>query len=399
MHTKPVVLIFPFDLLSHHLRCMQLAEELREQYEIYFADSSHYRALLAQAGYKTFPCAHIAADEVLACARRFDFSWLNDANLRRTLQSQIASIQHFKPSAVLGDTVPSLKMAAEATHTPFISLMNGYMTKYYRFVRSIAQAHPAARYAEKLPVRLFEKMIQWGEHMAFRQVHRPFQRLRREWGLRKLALYLDELEGDYNLICDAPSLFPQKKLPRNYAILGPLFHHSAAAEPEIHKFLDNGRRSILVSLGSSGAEEPLAFLNEESFAQFNIVVAGEARGVLQGRHIFRKAFVNNCAIMPQIDLLISHGGNGTIYQALAHGVPVLCATSMFEQEWNVQRLAQMQLGEGLGQVANAAAARAKIEHWMAQRGSAALRQMQKEVNLAESKRRFREFWHERFAEK
>ena len=53
------------------------------------------------------------------------------------------------------------------------------------------------------------------------------------------------------------------------------------------------------------------------------------------------------AVLNHVDLMICHGGNGTIYQALAQGVPILGLTSIFEQEWNMNRVEELGLGEYL----------------------------------------------------
>ena len=33
---KPVVLVFPFDLLSHYTRCIQLAQSIQDEFDISF---------------------------------------------------------------------------------------------------------------------------------------------------------------------------------------------------------------------------------------------------------------------------------------------------------------------------------------------------------------------------
>jgi len=45
-----------------------------------------------------------------------------------------------------------------------------------------------------------------------------------------------------------------------------------------------------------------------------------------------------------MNLYISHGGNGSIYQALAAAVPLLLIPAFFEQEWNAHRIKKQNLG-------------------------------------------------------
>jgi UDP:flavonoid glycosyltransferase YjiC (YdhE family) len=384
----PVMLVFPFELLSHYIRCLQMATAIRNDYDIYFVHSHRYAYLVEDAGFRTFPCAAFNPDEVMACARKFDFSWLNYAALERILRSQIESIQQYQPVAVLGDTAPTLKMAAEFCGVEYISLMNGYMTKYYKFVRQMSKDHPAAHFQNKFPRRIFELMIQYGEQAAFQKIHQPFKKLRHKFGLRPCSMYLAELEGDCNLICDLPELFPQKDLPENYHFIGPLFYCGNEPEADIRRFLENGKPSILANFGSSGDFEKFAFLSDPYFERYNIVIAGNTNGAISSEHVLCKPFINNNEILDAIDLVICHGGNGSIYQALAFGVPVVCATSIFEQEWNVQRVVELNLGASLDGITDLEEIRAVIQKWISMKNNSPLKSVKEKINIEVDKRRF-----------
>jgi len=378
--------------MSHYLRCLQLAKAISDLYDIRFAHSESYVEIVKKAGFRTFLCEEINPQEVMAFAKKFNFSWINKNNLERVFQSQVECIGEYKPAAVLGDTAPTLKMAAEATQTLYVSLMNGYMTKYYDCVRKIARAHPAAQYEDTLPPRLFDFMVKTGERVAFRQVHKPFKKMRKKYGLSPQKMYLDELEGDHNLICDIPSLFPQRNLPSNYSVIGPLFYSGHESEQEVLRFLENDKPNILLSIGSSGYFKKFSFLLSEAFKNINIVVAGNTNGALQGNNILSKAFLNNCSIMDKIDLMLCHGGNGTIYQGLAFGVPVICSTSIFEQEWNVQRIVDLNLGASLDNISELEQIKNLISYWMGCKNKNELKSIKEQINLNESKKKFRDFW-------
>ncbi len=85
--------------------------------------------------------------------------------------------------------------------------------------------------------------------------------------------------------------------------------------------------------------------------------------ILKGPHITGKIFLDHNSILPFAKVMICHGGNGTIYQALAHGVPVLGITSMFEQEWNMQQVRQHGLGESVNDL-NEDELLPKIKYWI-----------------------------------
>jgi hypothetical protein len=60
--------------------------------------------------------------------------------------------------------------------------------------------------------------------------------------------FLDELEGDFNMICDLPELFPQTALPSNYDFIGPLYYTGLESEDEIIDFLGDHHPNILVNM-------------------------------------------------------------------------------------------------------------------------------------------------------
>jgi len=391
---KPVVLIFPFDLLSHYSRCIQLAKSIQDKYEIYFNSSRKYNNFIMNAGFKHFDCESFDPDIVLEDSRKFEFSWLNYDNLKRVYLCQVKNIQKFKPAAVLGDTAPTLKMAAEFTKTKHISLMNGYMSKYYAFTRRISKEHPAAKFQNKLPEKLFEYMTKTGEKAAFHIIQRSFNKLRKENNLPRRKMYLDELEGDINFICDDQEMFPQKNLPANYKFIGPLYYSSDKMEPEIQKFLDNDRPSILANIGSSGELKRFSFLNNEYFKDFNIIVTGEMDTGLNGKNVINNKFINNAAILDKIDLVLCHGGNGTIYQSLAFGVPLICATSIFEQEWNAQRVQDLHLGICIDDVDDEKEKIEIVKEWISKKETVKFKEYKNKIDVTKSIENFKKFWND-----
>lgn len=340
---KKRILIFPFDLMSHYLRCITLAEKYKD-YEILFAHSAKYNSFVTQAGFCSFKVETFDSAHVMACSEKFDFSWLNKSDIERVFKSQITIINTLKPDFVIGDTSPTLKMAAESTGVKYVSLMNGYMTNYYQETRGLSIQHPAYKLLLKVPVKIGDRIIKFAEGMAYKKIHQPFKAIRKENKLMPVKNYISEMEADENLICDDLKFFPQKNLPANYEIVGPLFYTSKGSEDDLINSLDPEKPTICVCLGSSGDYKKLQFLSENNYSSVNIIVAGDLSQTLQGAHIFHKEFVNLDAILPICAFMICHGGNGTIYQGLRHSIFMLCLTSHFEQEWNVQMLDRLKLG-------------------------------------------------------
>jgi UDP:flavonoid glycosyltransferase YjiC (YdhE family) len=58
-------------------------------------------------------------------------------------------------------------------------------------------------------------------------------------------------------------------------------------------------------------------------------------------------YVRHSAVLPHADLLVNHGGLGSITAALAHGVPMLCAPLDREQPENAAAVERLRAGEAI----------------------------------------------------
>lgn len=342
--TRPVVLVFPFDLMAHYVRSIAFARHFSSEFEFVFEASERYQAHVESAGFSSFPCERFEASEVMACARRFDFSWLNPGSIKRVFEAQVAAIEVHKPAFVVGDVSPTLRMAAEATGVKYVTITNGYMCRSYMYTRRLSYRHPASALMDKLPRPVAGGIIRMAEGLAFRNIHRPFRELRKKRGLKHVAGYLAEMEGDLNLICDHPGLFPQKQLAHNYMYIGPLHYKAAALAEPLDRKPTAGKKTVMVCMGSSGDWEKLAELGTPAFADLNIITAGDRDRVVTGSHVSACSFLDLDAVLPSCDVMICHGGNGTAYFGLRHGLFMLCLTDHFEQEWNVHRLEELGFG-------------------------------------------------------
>ncbi len=377
---KPLLLIFPFNVLAHYLRCLKLANELRSHFEIKFLFSEKYASFINSESYSTFRCASFNADKVQQGARNFDFAWLNEYDIDQVYLDQVQNINELKPDAVLADAAPTLKMAAEKTGTTYFALLNGYMTSYYAYVRKMPQSHPLYKYLKSLPVPLVEQLIKKGEQLAFEKIHQPFKKIRKRYKLSVKQSYQQEAEGDLNLICDLPELYPQKDLPSNYHFIPPLVFDAKNNSADIVHQLDKNKKTLFVSMGSTGDWNNVSFLNDPFFNKYNIITAGDTLNTIDTPNVVAASFVNIHDVFPYTDLVLCHGGNGTIYQALSHGLPVLCKTSHFEQEWNVQAIEKLKMGKGLDDVKNIQQYKAIFDEWMQKKNSDELRYIQEQLN-------------------
>lgn len=338
------IMFFPQELLSHYLRCICLARQLKDDYEIVFFTSETYACFVEKEGFLCIMNDLSDISEVLRHARQFDFSWINRDSIEAGYTKQFSVIMQQKPDMVVGDANLSLRMAAQKAGVPMVALQNNYLSKYYADIRPVPHQHPANAFKPKLSEKNWNRLVRSVEKIVLRSVHRPFRILRSEYRLPRFQNLLDEFAGDYVLYLDNELLFPLRSQSSNALVIGPMAYHSNQDEPELLSWLNscNPKPLVYVSMGSSGNAENLGFLHHPAAADYNWIVTGSSD--TPRANIFFKPFVNFDVIARKVQLMVCHGGNGTIYQALMNEIPLIMMPSFFEQEWNTHRIVKLGLG-------------------------------------------------------
>lgn len=355
------MLVFPFGLLSHYLRCLVLCRELSAFFEIRFAAHPSYQKFIEEEGFDSFACEGFDSSLVVDELKRFEFSWLKSELPEKLFDQQVAIIKRFRPVAVLGDHTPTLKMAAEATGVFYLSLINGYLSNYYADNRAVSRRHPMFKWIRLVKDPLRTKLVRWGEARAFRDLHKKFRVIRRRNGLQQKHHYLEELEGDLTLICDLPELFPQKPFPKSYLNIGPLFYDQGVPGTQDAVHPDPLRKCIVVAMGSTGDWKNVSWLNDSFYSRYTIIALGDKESVLNAPHVIHAEFANCDQLFPLAHLLICHGGNGTLYQGLLYRLPILAFTAHCEQEWNIHALEKFKLAICLDSFSDAEQYRIMVE--------------------------------------
>jgi MGT family glycosyltransferase len=118
----------------------------------------------------------------------------------------------------------------------------------------------------------------------------------------------------------------------HFVFAGPALTARPDLQPFPWEWLEQGRRHVLVSLGTlsqaagarffRAAVDALAPLGEELQA---IIVAPPELQVRVPPHILFAERVPQLALLPHLSAVVSHGGHNTVSEALAHGLPLVIA--------------------------------------------------------------------------
>jgi MGT family glycosyltransferase len=128
-----------------------------------------------------------------------------------------------------------------------------------------------------------------------------------------------------------------RPLPENFVRVGPIHWEPALSEPEWLGTWTVARPVIYVTLGSTG--HPLLFrrlLDVLGRTPYRVILTtGGQIGLAPDEvpaNVRVETFLPGRLVMEQSDLVICHGGAGTVYQAITAGTPCLIIATHFEQE-------------------------------------------------------------------
>ncbi|HEX3016565.1 MAG TPA: nucleotide disphospho-sugar-binding domain-containing protein [Caproicibacter sp.] len=183
------------------------------------------------------------------------------------------------------------------------------------------------------------------------------------WNGSNLNNLFDLLKSDLTLVNDLEDYYKGMRIPPDYVITGPLYSQPAEGEQpdagirEVFKRQD-GKCNLFCTMGSSGRKELLAeavsavaSLPEERFhavilapdsvcpmEELAPIVAGKSNIYMTNRFVPAK-LVNRMA-----DIVLCHGGQGTVQTAMASSTPLVGVAMQPEQQINLDNV----VGQGAG---------------------------------------------------
>jgi UDP:flavonoid glycosyltransferase YjiC (YdhE family) len=183
------------------------------------------------------------------------------------------------------------------------------------------------------------------------------------WPITGPISLFDMNMADLNLVNDHPCFHADyaKNLPANIVISGPLYNNTTQAlDPEIAAHMKKGPGpAILVTMGSSGTEDWIIEaiktfkLNKEDnwnavvLASPSICSLEKAQEVAGGdpRLLVTDKFIPAPAANALADVVVIHGGQGTVQTSIAAGKPMVGVALQIEQQTNLDNV--MNAGAGI----------------------------------------------------
>ena len=333
-------------VLAHVGRALVVGAALqRHGFQISYAASGEHASRLARTGSELIPVHTRPRSELLARLKKGG-SAFDEEELHRYVRDEIRVLEAVGPDAVIGDFRPSLGISAAHTGVPYVCVTNAVWTKHCAF-----RLDPPDSW---LPTRVFGKRLLRAaapllEGRVFRHYAGPFNRVRAGYGLPPLTDLRDCMcSDDLTLVADSAVLFPSRPLPANCRYIGPLLWEPDEAEPAWLGGLDPDRSLVYLTMGSTGPLKEMKRLARsllEMGLQVVCTTATEAPDLWPDEPDFHAVrYCPGGKVCELADVVVCHAGNGTIYQALSRGTPVVGVPDFHDQEFNMQRVEALGLG-------------------------------------------------------
>ncbi len=207
-----------------------------------------------------------------------------------------------------------------------------------------------------LPERLKLIFLNWYAPRSKMYV-KSFAKVAKQFHVSPPRYTSDINHGDYTFYTNSVELIGEKNIDDSAdewfigpISLEPLFQSSDDAkskqeQKEIELHIQSKKRSILVTLGSSGTKELfLKIIHALEETEYQVVgiysnILDENNLPVTKDNILLKKFVLSIArINKMVDLAVTHGGEGTVLTAAYSGRPVIGFPMQFEQHLNLEML-------------------------------------------------------------
>ena len=224
--------------------------------------------------------------------------------------------------------------------------------------------------------------------VAFAQVFRRFynarladlNRVRAASELPPVSSTFEQFErADRLLVLTSPAFdFPATALPPNVRYVGPQLDDPAWLapwEPSSPDSADGGRPLVLVSL-STTYQGQVDVLRRIVAALADLPVRGlvtlgpalRQQDITLPPNVWAEPYAPHVLVCPHADLVVTHGGHGTVITALNFGVPVVCVPMGRDQADNAARVVWRDAGLRCGSKADVTSLRQVIRRVLEEPG-------------------------------
>lgn len=344
---------------SETQRMIEISDELnRRGYKIVFIGKGKYDHLLDTKDYIREYIDYDAewyTDKRISMMLSMDQYGGNFATfdeIESIITAEINVIKKYNPVAVLTGYRMTLTVSAKICQVPIVWSLSAALSRPYlelisERVKEINKIKRDSKLSYETIRAQFEDKIACERLLGECKTSLVWNEFLEKCLCKPFSSDLDIYTGDLNLMSDPRELFPELTETENYKFIGPILNTQHIEMPEIVNHVvgqSNGRKRVLISVGSSGKKELFLKILHATLG-FDCDFFVSVLGILDDDDI--KNYPSNyyfCDKFPLIeiarlcDVAIIQGGQGTLYAAIAGQCPFVSIPATFEQRQNVENL-------------------------------------------------------------
>jgi hypothetical protein len=183
------------------------------------------------------------------------------------------------------------------------------------------------------------------------------------WNGKPLLNIFDMLQADLTLVNDLSDFYAGVSFPATFQFTGPVFSSPSAGDAmdnRIQKVFDSDHAApkVFCTLGSSGVKDQLLEIvkvfttgtgtkwNAVILSPSSVCPIDEARKILGPRNgvFLTDSFVPARLVNAMADVVVCHGGQGTLQTAICSGTPLVGLATQQEQQINLDHIAMYGAG-------------------------------------------------------
>ncbi|MFT4081375.1 MAG: glycosyltransferase [Nocardioides sp.] len=256
------------------------------------------------------------------------------------VKAEVRLFADLSPAVVIGDCRPTLRISTHVANLPYVGIVGATWTTYFYGSRLSAPEGLVPRWARRLPAPLLEREV---ARRHRRGVGDPFReqwnRLAARFGTPPVAHAADLFRGQIGLVTDVKELLDATRFPADLPFIGPLVWPGEGDLPEIAT-RPRDVPLVYATFGSTGPDWVASTLVEALAAMpvtavFTVGPHIDIASLPSASNVHIAAVAPGSEMAKLADLVICHGGIGSLYQAAAVGTPIIGIPGHFEQQWNI----------------------------------------------------------------
>lgn len=340
--------------LSHLVRPLELAERQcrigNSDEIVHFACDERYYDFIVSKNWKYHKIHTMSQDTFFKRLNSgqvvFDYEYLSNC-----MNEDEALIEEINPHVIYSDFRLSMYICARRHKITYYAITNAYWSQYSLIERPVKWINKKMvlnacnmQFSKKNYVRYVGRFL------------RDYNYIRIENGM-PIVESIEELycAGDYTLFSDIPELAPVSNLMPNESYIKPLtgkieYFKTKETEEALKKIqkIKNASNDCLVylSMGTSGDYSVLSELLK-ILSGFNVnVFLTIANNVVIDLpdNVYCYSYLYIDAIMPYMDVAITNGSSGSVYQAYLNGVKIIAIPTNVDQVLACSKIEEQDLG-------------------------------------------------------